>query len=126
MIQPARCVVTATSADTVTMAFAASVRARAPSTRPNASWVEHSAGYVSASVAGTSGGAAGRGGAQSGGSRRRSAASSLSGGKPSHSPPGATPSAARSSSICVSVRSAVWLSGSAASGSPKPLIVCAR
>src|SRR5512145_409658 len=55
-IQPARCVVTATSADTVTIASPTGSRPSAPSTRPNASCVEARAGTGASSVSGTSGG----------------------------------------------------------------------
>src|SRR5437867_1462713 len=89
LIHPARCVVTATSADTVTTDAATGRRASAPSARPNASWVELSAGDVSPGSTGTSGMGWAGGDAKRGGSRRTHSASSLPGANPSHSAHGA-------------------------------------
>src|SRR5205807_8901746 len=118
LIQPARCVVTATSAETVTIASPSGRRASAPRTRPNASWVDIAPSYVSSSARGTAGAAARGGGVQSGGSRRTYAASSPAGSNPTHSSPGALPNASRSPAICAALVTIVWLSGSAADGRP--------
>src|SRR5207244_1111155 len=82
VIQPARCVVTATSAETVTTASPSGRRASAPRTRPNASCVDIAPMYVSSSARGTAGAAARGGGVHSGGSRRTCAASAPAGSNP--------------------------------------------
>src|SRR2546428_420440 len=99
LIQPARCVVTATSADAVTIASPSGRRPSAPSTRPNASCVDIAPSYVSSRFVGTLGAAARRGAVQSGGSPRTYAASALAGSKPAHSSPGAPPNASPSSAL---------------------------
>ena len=63
VIQPARCVVTDTSAEKVTTRSPMGTRPRRPRTRPNASWVDDCGGYASSSVSGSSGAGSTAGGA---------------------------------------------------------------
>ena len=125
-IQPARCVVTATSADTVTTASPAGSRPSPASARPNASCVDDWSAYGSSSDSGIAGTGRAAGAVKSPGRARMCSASGVPGANPAHSSPGAMPSASRSASICAVLVTMVWLSGSPANGKPQPLIVWAR
>ena len=108
LIHPARWVVTATSAETVTMWSDAGVRPSALRTRPNASCVDVWPVNRSSRRSGTSGSGRRGGGALKGrGSARINAASALVSGKRAHSSPAAMPSSSRSASICAVVISVV-------------------
>ena len=119
---------TATSADTVTMASPAGWRASAPSTRPNASCVDMLAGVRLVERVGDAGHRRRRGRPLE---QRRQAPDQLRLGAPRRE---AGPLLARArcrarraaprSGRCV--RSAVWFMGSPASGRPQPLMVWAR
>src|SRR2546422_4356444 len=103
------------------MAAAPGSRASAPSVRPNASWVELSAGYASSISKGMGGTARAGGGVKSGGGRPTPSASSPPRREPPPPPPHAIPSESRRPAILAGGGGIVWFRGSPARGSPHPL-----